>query len=713
LERAGLRVRHSGLQALTVLFALAFEGGLYRHSHYLVALAAAAILGAMVLICVAWRLRRASRGERASVRTDATIAFLGTQLAFAVIQSTGGVHSTLYPLLYLLAAFMAVAPWPRSVSIGLVVATAGENALRYACLDVLRTEWAGLVIQTGFLGVFALLYNLLLSIRIWSSRIAEQEAVTLRVREAEDSARRLRLLVTDRSRDAQGPTSEDDLARRLLLGAILEVEKSVGSIMEGAFLALGGHSLALYWLSTDEATINLRDGRSPAGLLAPGPLPAGDGLLGSVLRHSQPLRSSGKISGVNWYDRAVAIRSAAAVPVIELAADGTGYVRGVLVADRLDPIPFEEKDIAFLSEIARQIARAVEVERLVGELHRSKDAQDRLQHAAEQLNRMATVEEVTRSAAKIARDLVPSLDLAAITRVDRSGEAPVHVVAAAEGARGHEVDGLVFDDNDGLVAQAVHVGGPLPPKAPAILERVKVFDLKLRSLGSLRVLPLHAGGQVIGTLVAASGQRHALDGEARRRIESLAVLTAGALARALALHQIAEMATTDGLTGLANRRQLDVLGDRLFREAARYNRPLGAIVIDVDHFKRVNDGHGHAAGDEVLRGLATAIHEQARDADLTARYGGEEFVVILPNTDSEGAARFAERVRKRIAAMDFMTSGGPLRITASFGVAAFPAHAISLADLIAAADAALYEAKSSGRDRVVVTRTSQLRRRAG
>jgi diguanylate cyclase (GGDEF)-like protein len=707
LQRFGHLVRRHGLQLLVVLFAVAWMGNAYGHARRPVAYGAGAILAVTAFAGLIFRLQRARRGMRVPLRTDVTLALLAAQVVFATLQVTGDRQSTLYPLLYLVAAFYAVAPWSRRVSVALILTVIVENALRYLSTDALGLEWGALVVQSAFIGSFALLYNLILSARLWSSRVAQQQAVALRLREAEESARSLRLVVADRSRDQRGPADEDELARRLLLGAILEVERSVGSIIEGASLALGGHALALYWLSSDEATIELRDGRSPAGLLTPGPLPAGDGVLGSVLRHSQPVRQTGKIPGVNWYERNVAIRSVAAVPVIERAVDGTGYVRGVLLADRMEPEPFAEKDVTFLIEIARQISRAVEAERLVGELHRAKDAQDRLQRASEKLNNAATLHDVTRTAVQVAQELVPALDLIAITRLEHNGENAVHIVAAAEGARAKEVDGLVYDDNDGLVSQVVRVGAPLPPKPPAILERVKLFDVKLAGMSALRVTPLHAGGKVIGTLVTASKQRGALDGEARRRIEGLAIVAAGALSRALALEQVAALATTDGLTGIANRRSLETLGERLFREAARYHRDFSVIIADVDHFKKVNDGYGHAAGDEVLKGVAAILRDTARSADVVGRFGGEEFVLVLPNTNADGAKLFAERLRVAIERASFTTPGGQLHVSASFGVASFPGDGGAWPDLVAAADDALYMAKASGRNRVLVARPRQ------
>jgi len=132
------------------------------------------------------------------------------------------------------------------------------------------------------------------------------------------------------------------------------------------------------------------------------------------------------------------------------------------------------------------------------------------------------------------------------------------------------------------------------------------------------------------------------------------------------------------------------------------------IMADVDHFKRFNDAHGHPAGDIVLKRVAEILRESTRDVDVVARYGGEEFFVLMPETEGEGAADVADRVRERVAA-ERLPGGGT--VTLSFGVAEFPAHGDVGETLIAIADAALYQAKREGRDRVVVAPGAAERRR--
>jgi len=162
------------------------------------------------------------------------------------------------------------------------------------------------------------------------------------------------------------------------------------------------------------------------------------------------------------------------------------------------------------------------------------------------------------------------------------------------------------------------------------------------------------------------------------------------------------MANTDVLTGLANRRRfMEVLEAEIDR-AERYERPLSLVLVDLDHFKEVNDTHGHAGGDEVLRAVADVLAEVCRDVDLAARVGGEEFAILLPETDAHGAERVAERARGRIAEDHHRApSGAGFRITASAGVASLGREVTSGEGLLQAADDALYRAKGEGRNRVV------------
>jgi diguanylate cyclase (GGDEF)-like protein len=169
------------------------------------------------------------------------------------------------------------------------------------------------------------------------------------------------------------------------------------------------------------------------------------------------------------------------------------------------------------------------------------------------------------------------------------------------------------------------------------------------------------------------------------------------------LHEMVQrQAITDDLTGLSNVRRMHEALDREFERGRRFNTPVGLVLLDLDDFKVVNDTYGHQQGDEVLSEVAGVLRELSRDIDEPARYGGEELAVVLPQTEIEGAANLAERMREAIEALRIprLDGEGDLRVTASFGVASVPSSASDKGSLVAAADAALYRAKRGGKNRV-------------
>ena len=166
--------------------------------------------------------------------------------------------------------------------------------------------------------------------------------------------------------------------------------------------------------------------------------------------------------------------------------------------------------------------------------------------------------------------------------------------------------------------------------------------------------------------------------------------------------ELRRMAVTDSLTGLHNRRNVELLLHDMFEHSVRLHEPLACAMFDLDHFKSVNDTYGHQAGDAVLQQLAEILKESAREIDKVGRYGGEEFIVLLPGTVLDAAVTFAERTRQQVESHTFTFEGGSLRRTLSCGVAAFPHPRISHREaLVKAADDALYVAKELGRNRVV------------
>ncbi|MBZ9986141.1 GGDEF domain-containing protein [Mesorhizobium sp. BH1-1-5] len=176
----------------------------------------------------------------------------------------------------------------------------------------------------------------------------------------------------------------------------------------------------------------------------------------------------------------------------------------------------------------------------------------------------------------------------------------------------------------------------------------------------------------------------------------LRAMTVSLSARSQTLEQAA---LTDSLTGMQNRRYFDDALREYLHEFRRIDRPVGLMILDLDHFKQVNDTHGHDVGDEVLRAVATCLRGMTRYHDVVARLGGEEFAVVTPNMDVELLARFAERIRKAIANMSIMSGNVRLKVTTSVGLAVWD-HKESAEDFYRRADRQLYEAKKQGRNRV-------------
>ena len=166
------------------------------------------------------------------------------------------------------------------------------------------------------------------------------------------------------------------------------------------------------------------------------------------------------------------------------------------------------------------------------------------------------------------------------------------------------------------------------------------------------------------------------------------------------------LAETDDLTGLLNVRGFALAANRLFAQAARHGRATSVLMIDSDNLKSVNDGYGHAAGDQLLRHLAQAIQAELRFTDVAARYGGDEFIVLLPDPPAKGALEVGERIRNRIAGAPVRIDSRELVTSVSIGIACYPEDGATLDALAAHADGALYSAKQDGRNRTVKFRAA-------
>jgi diguanylate cyclase (GGDEF)-like protein len=238
-----------------------------------------------------------------------------------------------------------------------------------------------------------------------------------------------------------------------------------------------------------------------------------------------------------------------------------------------------------------------------------------------------------------------------------------------------------------------------------VLVLTLLLDIMWRTYGA----PVVPGLPIVGFVTLFVVSSRALSGRYEREYRELVVLRNELEQRVeerthaleQANRQLAEMSNTDSLTGLPNRRAFLEASERELHRAARSGQHCSVVMVDLDHFKQVNDRHGHAVGDAVLKAAASSLRSVLRGEDLVARWGGEEFILFLPNTNSDAALSVAEKARLTLAAAAHADDGGTGGVTGSFGIATHRAGR-TLESTIDAADHALYRAKAAGRNRVVV-----------
>ncbi len=215
------------------------------------------------------------------------------------------------------------------------------------------------------------------------------------------------------------------------------------------------------------------------------------------------------------------------------------------------------------------------------------------------------------------------------------------------------------------------------------------------------LVPVVTDESVIALMRLTRSREKPFSTDELRFLEAVANQTALALERVKLIAFLENLSITDALTGIANRRHFEWRLSEEVERARRYKYPLSALLLDLDHFKQVNDNYGHQIGDIVLQQVAQRLKSSLRRTDFLARYGGEEFVVLAPQTPAERAIILGERLRQVIAESPITVSDDlQIRITLSVGIAVFPDHAQNESELIGAADAALYKAKQMGRNRV-------------
>ena len=628
---------------------------------------------------------------------DAELGGLAAVAAFfLVVRADRTLGGETYPAVFVCLALVSAFVRPAAALATLALSFGMELAIRRLAMS--QTTLVSAAPDIAFMMVFAGLNAAVLRTELVRLRGASATRLKEEKDRLRDDARTFRLLGAPASAQRDERNDEED---RLARSGVEEIHQSVLFALRLVRETLGLQTAMLLWRSDAGTHLRISELVTDSPDVADGPFLVGDGVFGAALARGEPLslsdlRPSYKLP---YYCGPCPVGAVSVVPVFE-----HGKPRGLFVADRADGKPFTPREEALLQEASRYAVRAIHNERVFLHLERAKVEQGKLYRAADALSAAKTEAAVIEAGVRSAREIT-SVDYAALTLYDET--AKTHEIRAVSGDFDEtDVAGLRFRHNGGLVSMALENRHPLPYRGAYDEKKQIVFTRHIRppSIPSVIVLPLVAHERPLGTLVLGSKKRGVFGESVRGTLEVLASHMAVSLEGARMLGKLEELATTDGLTGLLNKRAMLDVAEQKIAAAKRFGRRLAVLITDIDHFKNVNDTHGHDVGDVIIKGLGEILRRAKRTTDSVARFGGEEFVIICEETDENGATLLAERVREELERTTFVASesGKNVKVTCSVGVATFPEAGASWETLFKAADTALYASKQGGRNRTTV-----------
>ncbi len=411
---------------------------------------------------------------------------------------------------------------------------------------------------------------------------------------------------------------------------------------------------------------------------------------------------------VRWSAEETSVQFAGLDEAPTLAAapvSGPSHVYGVLTVSSATGMRFDrEAARSWMPRFAAQVANLIQLFDLRREYGRHMRQSGALLDAVRRLHGHRSVEALGQALCETARD-VTLAPLAGLVRWNAVAE---HGVLQAISPAGDLEPGFHVTA-DSLVGKACISGLPMTlDDARAATVSSCAFGGLPRETGSVVIAPIISASTTIGALVVEGRNAGDAGQHEARNVGLLAAIARGPLEIVWEIEEVSIRARTDPLTGLANRRHFDEQLRRVVAETDRFGGSCSLIMVDLDHFKAINDKLGHDAGDAVLKHVAQLLREAIRTVDLCGRYGGEEIAVLLPQTSEQGAVELAERLRVALDARPTRHGSESIPVTASLGVATYPSPVPYGDWLMLAADRALYEAKSAGRNCVKLIRPSHV-----
>ncbi|RJO74316.1 MAG: GGDEF domain-containing protein [Myxococcales bacterium] len=614
---------------------------------------------------------------------------------YVVVAMTGGLASSFHPLVYLAIVILTAFHRPL-IGAGLVA-----YAIAYeAGVTLSRGAFAENALVVGSHAAFIVAFGSLQGLLRRFNAVLERTKAHVQVKEIlgriEDDAKRFRL-ASATNPGASG--AEHD--RKQDLSTYFEIHEVLQDILRTLSLAHNAFTAAVLLFEESRRTLRVVDAYSSAASLRTDEFPADQGVLLGVVKTGEALRLALSQDGVGrllYYRRPEPVRTFLAQPI----KDGQRLV-GILVVDRAEEKPFTDEETELAAVAARQVHRAMVNESLLRSLDKGQQEYFHLSEASKLLSRALDRTSVL-NVSLAATHAIAAYDLGAV--VMRRPTLNDYEIVAASPFEGNLV-GMTFSGEQNLVDWVVRKNQSLVygdfddlPRRPVIFSP----DERLRDLSSLLIVPLYVKADAAGAFVMASSQRHFFTADLQHIFQIIANQIAVRLENAEIYGRLEEMAVTDGLTGLHNKRFFTERLDEIISRAERYEHKLAMMVLDIDHFKRVNDTYGHPVGDRVLREVARVLRESMRKTDLVARFGGEEFIVLLDAADHGQAYSKAEELRDVVAGLEFDTDLGKFGVQASFGIAVFPDDTRVKDELLERADVALYQSKRLGRNRTTLYR---------
>ncbi|MEK6576398.1 MAG: diguanylate cyclase, partial [Nitrospirota bacterium] len=449
----------------------------------------------------------------------------------------------------------------------------------------------------------------------------------------------------------------------------------------------------------EEERLYLQSGitKSEKGLNYQIKIPEGGGIIGWIAKEKKLFNLSNldpSRDRLDYYNEHTRIRSLLAQPLL----DNEG-LEGIICVDALKEAAFTEKEEHLLHLFAKEIGYQLKNMRDKKLIHTRTHELTSILEISKALNTRLDLMHRLETMADKAKEIL-EYDYCFIVLID---EKETH--GTIKVARGYDGTGLIdkrFKISDGLLNIILKNRHSLMlsniergKKSMEIFPKECNLSWKARSfLG----IPMMIEERVIGIFILSSQKDNAFSGYDQYILSIICSHAAVSISDAYLHAQVEALATTDGLTGISNHRHFQERLSAEFERIARHPEPISLILIDLDHFKKINDSFGHPVGDIVLKKIANILLKMARKIDTVARYGGEEFVLLLLNTDKKQAIKMAERIRKTVETTRFEFDGKKIPVTLSLGMAATPLDTKNKKELIEFADKALYHSKHSGRN---------------